>query len=379
MAEMFKDNLGEKAIRHISNAIKHHHSVFDDSGFVEFCLYDLDNLSLMQRNRKIAEGLVEFLPADFSKACDIIVSSLAPHPKTRKESDQPFLMIAGNGVTSWQSLPLAEFVGRYGTQNLDTALNALTQITPHFSAEFAIRYLILADEKYVLKTLIQWCDHHDYHVRRLASEGSRPRLPWGFQLTSFISEPTKTMPILERLRDDESDYVRLSVANHLNDIAKDHPDRLQKSLQSWCDEKNSQRMKIVRHACRTLIKKGHQPTLKMLGYQPIDVTNVNLKIENTKIKYGDSLVFSCSFKGNKQQPVIVDYAIHFQKASGKLSAKVFKWKTTQLTGSGDFNATKVHKIKPITTRRYYNGKHLLEVLVNGKSIAQMPFHLHGVD
>jgi hypothetical protein len=162
------------------------------------------------------------------------------------------------------------------------------------------------------------------------------------------------------------------------DISKDHPDYLQKKLQDWMELENPQRMKLIKHACRTLIKQGHQPTLSMLGYDPLKINNVSLDLQCSVLQYGKALSFDVSFDGPKGKDIIVDYAIHFQKANGSTSPKVFKWKVGKINNKGQLKAKKNHTIKPITTRKYYNGDHQLEIFVNGQSIALMPFILAGV-
>jgi len=369
MAEPFKNQLGESRIRIIASHLKRIHKAFPESEFLDDALDNLDDLSLMERSRQIVQCFERYLPNEFTQASDILLKAMSPEDKQEDE----------HGIHSWLAVPVAEFLGKNGLHEFDVAMDALARVTPYFSSEWGIRYLLDHHQDKSLELLTQWCEHPHEHVRRLVSEGSRPRLPWGFQLKAFIQDPTLTYPLLEKLRDDESDYVRLSVANHLNDISKDHPDWLQQQLVGWMDLDNPQRMKLIRHACRTLIKQGHEPTLKMLGYDRFDVENVHLSLIDESVRYGDGLNFELSFCGPKGQPMILDYAIHFKKSDGTLSPKVFKWKATDLPKSGNFKGKKKHVIKPITTRRYYNGNHELEILLNGVSIAKQPFELTGVE
>lgn len=372
MAEPFKNELGEKRIKVIATHLAEHDANFDESAFLNQALSNLDDLSLMERNRQIVEAMNTFLPSDFVQAKAIIVNALAPIEQ----------QVDHKGIHSWLAVPMAEFLGRHGTGHLSEAMDGLAKATPLFSSEWGIRHLIDHDQNAALKQLHEWTEHTDEHVRRLVSEGSRPRLPWGFQLKAFIEDPELTFPLLEKLKDDPSDYVRLSVSNHLNDISKDHPDYLQQKLTEWLKPEDQKRTRLIKHACRTLIKQGHQPTLEMLGFKPFDVEGVKLIIDNPELTYGESLKFMTVFTSSDKNPnadVIVDYAIHFKKANGSNSAKVFKWKVGKLNKQGGFNAKKSHAIKPITTRKYYNGDHQLEVFVNGKSIAIMPFTLAGVD
>lgn len=368
MAEPFKNELGVSRICIIAEHLSRHDSNFNKKQFIKLACNNLDALSLMERNRQIVETMYCCLPDEFVHAKRIICHALAPENEQTDEK----------GLHSWLTVPLAEYLGRYGKDNLKEAFDGLAQVTPLFSSEWGIRHLLDHHQDAGLQQLRVWCEHENEHVRRLVSEGSRPRLPWGFQLRSFIQSPDLTFPLLEKLKDDKSDYVRLSVSNHLNDISKDHPEYLQSKLENWIDQDNPKRMKLIRHACRTLIKKGHQGTLNMLGYRTFPIKQVHIHIIKNPVEYGAHLEFQFSFSGEKYQDVIIDYAIHFKKSNGDNTPKVFKWKVGNLGKSGEFKASKKHAIKPITTRKYYNGDHELEVLVNGMSVIKVPFELFGV-
>ena len=369
MAEPFKNELGEARIRIITGHLARVHNAFNEDEFLSIALKNLDDLSLMQRNGQIVEAMAACLPAPFPKAKNILMQALAPYDQQLDE----------HGIHSWLAVPVAEFLGKHGKDHFDEAMEGLAQVTPLFSSEWGIRHIIDRQQKSALKLLHQWTKHKNEHVRRLVSEGSRPRLPWGFQLKAMVNDPELTFPLLEKLKNDPSDYVRLSVSNHLNDISKDHPDYLQKKLEAWLQPDNVQRTRLIKHACRTLIKQGHQPTLHMLGFKPFKIKNVKLDIQQDTINFGEKLNFNLVFDGAEpNRDMIVDYAIHFQKANGSLAAKVFKWKVTSLNKEAHFNGKKAHAIKPVTTRKYYNGEHLLEIFVNGKSIAKKPFNLKGV-
>jgi 3-methyladenine DNA glycosylase AlkC len=369
MAEPFKNQLGEKPIKVIADHLSNNDESFNKKRFLKIALDNLVDLSLMERNRQIVDAMHECLPEDFIQAKTIIVNSLAP---VENQIDK-------QGIHSWLAVPFAEFLGKYGMHHLAHALDGLAAVTKLFSSEWGIRHLLDIHQHEVLKQLHKWCDHEDEHIRRLVSEGSRPRLPWSFQLKAFIASPDLTFPLLEKLKNDSSDYVRLSVSNHLNDISKDHPDYLQAKLECWLDINNPQRMRLIKHACRTLIKQGHQPTLKMLGYKPLKLSDIELSLESNLVEYGSQLSFEFKFLGNKDKDIIIDYVIHFQKSNGSKSPKVFKWKVGKINNTGQFKAKKNHTIKPITTRKYYNGDHELEIFVNGKSIIKTSFTLKGVN
>ncbi len=368
MAEPFKNELSLARIRVIANHLSQHDEDFNKKYFLAKAGDNLDELSLMERNRQIVTVLKTCLPTDFKQAQKIIIKSLAPIDKQQDKY----------GLHSWLTVPLAEYVGQNGIDHFNEAMNALKAITPFFSSEWGIRHLIIHKQEQSLKLLNEWCDDPSDQVRRLVSEGSRPRVPWGMHLSAFIDKPALSFPLLEKLKDDPSDYVRLSVANHLNDISKDHPDWLQKKLVSWMQPSNKVRMKLIRHACRTLIKQGHKGTLKMLGYDSVKTKHAVLSLNNKHVNFGDSLKFDISIQGPSHREVILDYVIHFKKANGELKPKVFKWKLGKLNKEGVLIAKKSHAIKAITTRKYYNGEHKMDVILNGDVIAQADFTLTGV-
>lgn len=365
MAEPFKNQLSADRIAIIAEYFAAHYAGFASQTFITLATHNLAELSLMQRNRQIVHALKNCLPSNIPDAFSIIEKTLAPQ---EQQNDK-------HGLHSWLVIPLAEYVGQNGVEHIPEAMALLSRITPLFSSEWGIRHLLIQQPQQTLKILHTWCQHENEHIRRLVSEGTRPRLPWGMQLTEFMQDPTITFALLEQLKDDDSDYVRLSVANHLNDISKDHPDWLQQQLQTWLAPHNKTRSKLIRHACRTLIKQGHGPTLTMLGFDAFQTKDVVLTIHQPVVKFGEQLVFDLMFKSDQPQGVIVDYAIHFKKSNGGNSPKVFKWKVGKITKAKPFDFSKKHTIKPITTRRYYNGEHQLEILVNGMSVAKQSFQL----
>jgi 3-methyladenine DNA glycosylase AlkC len=226
-------------------------------------------------------------------------------------------------------------------------------------------------------------------VRRLVSEGTRPRLPWGVRLPLFIEQPNLVIPLLLVLRDDDEEYVRRSVANHLNDIAKDHPQLVIEIAQQWLapsaleqlnNEQEKNRMKLVRHGCRTLFKQGEPKVMALFGYGDVDDLQCNLKLLNEKVAWGSELVFECSFSGkevhnSKNNKYMIDYIVHYQKANGKLALKVFEWLDRKDIVTSDKGFQKKHSFKAISTRKHYPGIHKLEVVINGIKKAKLEFEL----
>ena len=253
-------------------------------------------------------------------------------------------------------------------------LNAMTR---RFTSEFSIRFFLLASPEETLNTLKNWLQDDNKHVRRLISEGTRPRLPWAMQLPSFIQNPTPVIELLEALKDDPEEYVRRSVANNLNDIAKDHPDLVADIAKKWMQGADINRQKLIRHACRTLLKQGNQKALEVFGYGKPKLGSIKLEIHEEQVKLNGNLEFSLSIESTSEsdQSLMIDYVIHHQKKNGKTTPKVFKWKKATLLAGKSLSMSKKHPFKAITTRVYYNGLHEVEILVNGQSIAKNSFFL----
>lgn len=373
MPEPFKNEYNPKMIAQMGGHLYRICPEFDKDSFVEAATHDLTKLELKERLIHIADALATFLPSDFEHAVSILHKSLAPY-----NEDGQFEK--GLGITGWGTLPLNHYVSQNGLNHFDVSMNFFKEVTAHFSAEFDIRYFLIDNQERTMGLLHIWGQDPSYHVRRLASEGTRPRLPWAMKLQSFIDNPSPILPLLEVLRDDEEEYVRRSVANNLNDISKDHPDLVASIAKEWLQGADKNRKRLVKHACRTLIKKGHKPTLEALGFGKPEVVLEVLNIKNSKVRFGSALEFEITLRSQscRTQKLIIDYAVHHRKANGSTSPKVFKWKNTTLQSNGTLSAIKKHSIKPITTRTYYNGAHAVEIFVNGVSLGKKNFELYGV-
>ena len=375
MAELLKNLFNKANIRSMAGHLARVSPDFDANGFSTFAIKGLDDLELKERSKRITDALGRFLPDDFSEAVEILLASLDPitdAPVGEMESG-----LSDHGIGGWPVMSMADYVARHGQENVALSLAALKEMTTRFSAEFAIRPFLLNHQKKTLKTLSKWTDDKNEHVRRLVSEGSRPRLPWGIQLKPFIEDPTAVLQLLERLKDDPSEYVRRSVANNLNDIAKDHADLIGEIAGKWIKDAGPDRKRLVRHGLRTLIKAGHGGALQALGYGPAKVKLKRFEILTPDVQLGATVEFDFEMvsTSSSKQPLIVDYAIHHMRANGKTSPKVFKWKTVTLKGGDTFNEVRRHAIRPITTRRYYPGLQRVEILVNGESLCSGDFNL----
>ena len=352
---------------------KKHYPEFDTTSFIAAATKNLDLLELKERTDRITKTMIQYFPPDFEKAGDIILSSLGP-PLCEKKT---LSSVGSTGITGWAIMPLVHYVGLQGHGHFELSMTLLKEMTKRASSEFGIRFFLVKSPEKTLKTFHVWALDEDLHVRRLVSEGSRPRLPWAMRLPMFIKDPSPVIALLEILKDDGSEYVRRSVANNLNDIAKDHPDIVATIASKWMKGASKERKKLIRHGCRTLVKKGHQKTLKVFGFNPPDMLQAKLCIKTPRVIFGGVLSFTLSLNSgsNNEQLLVIDYIVHHQKSTGKTSPKVFKWKTATLLPNTTLRITKKHGIKKITTRRYYAGLHMVEIMINGVSFGKADFQL----
>ena len=370
MAEqaLLKNELGKQAVTQLADLLTLTMPNFSSEKFQKQALAGLDNLELKQRVSHLIKILAEHLPTNFDEAAPILLS-IKDHWNQKQE------IASWGSFTAW---PLIDYVAEYGTNHPELALTILKALTPLFSAEFAIRTFIEQNFELTYPQLLNWCDDKDEHVRRLASEGMRPRLPWGKRLTRFCENPDVIFPILELLKDDASLYVRKSVANNLNDITKDNPEQVIVLCRRWYKEASADRLWIIRHALRSLVKDGHPDVFPLLGYsEKPQLSLQTLDVANTTLKLGDYAEVSVSLLSNSSeiQKLVVDYKIHHVRANGKLTAKVFKWKNISLQPEQQLTLVKKHPFKKISTRKYYSGQHKFELLINGVVFGGTDFNL----
>jgi 3-methyladenine DNA glycosylase AlkC len=376
MPEAFKNNFNAQAINALGAHLSRVAPNFDAAAFETFCLADLEPLELKERSSHITDGLAVYLPAEFPLAAKILIDSLAPSTNLPFGDDEDAARDP-RGVRGWMVMPMADFIARNGQSHLDISLLTLKEMTKRFTSEFAIRAFLIQHEAETLQILSGWVQDESQHVRRLVSEGVRPRLPWGVQLPRFMKDPTPIIPFLESLKDDEELYVRRSVANNLNDIAKDNPDTVAGIASRWLKNANPARRKLVRHGLRSLIKSGHPEARKALGYHPPKIKISDFSLRQSEITLGDSLHFDIEITSTAptDQPLIIDYIVHHMRANGVTTPKVFKWKEITLKGGATHEALKRHPIRAITTRKYYTGSHRVELLINGEKFGDSQFHL----
>ena len=364
-----KNNLSEQAVNRIAYVLSKSISDFDQHTFKTHALLGLDNLELKQRVTHLIHVMHIFLPDDFDTTAEILLSV-----KSNWDYGDP-----DDSYNSFAAWPIIDYVSTYGLAHKETSLNLLKNLTCLFSSEFAIRPFIVKYPEYCFEQFRIWINDEDEHVRRLVSEGTRPRLPWGLQLKSFIDDPTPNLNLLTHLKSDPSLYVRRSVANHLNDIAKDNPDVVIKVCKQWQKHKlNKQEKWVIQHATRSLVKMGNEDVFTLLGYTDNPQVKIkDFKLNNHKINRGEDLKFDFNLTSHsdRNQKIVVDFAIHFVKKNGKTNAKVFKLKSFTIEAKADVDLFKKHSFKEISTRKYYIGTHKIEILVNGQTKATKHFDL----
>ena len=371
MPEPFKAVFNRDLVAAIGHHLARHDSAFDADRFCALAGAGLDDLELKARSAQITAALEACLPADFPRACTLLIAALAPHPEGARADAQ--------GLRGWAIMPMADFVAARGLDHFDLSMRTLAAMTSRFTSEGAVRPFIAADSERAMTWLLDWAGSPDPHVRRLASEGSRPRLPWFMQLRVFVADPAPLLPLLTRLRDDPSEYVRRSVANNLNDIAKDHPDLVAAIAADWMAEASPERARLIRHACRTLIKQGHPEALAALGFSPAQVALEALLVRTPVVRFGGALDFEAVLvsRGSAPQRIALDYIVHHVKGSGETRPKVFKWKVLTLKPDASLTLVRRHPMRPITTRRYHDGLHRVEIVANGRVLGSAAFRLTG--
>lgn len=357
MGNLLKDIYSKEFYNNFSEILREVVPSFDKNKFLNFIFSDgWSEKELKQRMRHTTLALREIFPKNFQQSAmciDKIIHILKE--KYMREKSVEFMF-------------LPDYIEVYGIDDYFTSIKLIENVTQFSSCEFAVRPFVIKYGDKMLQQMLKWSLHENHHVRRLASEGSRPRLPWAIALPKLKNNPAPILPILENLKNDPSEYVRRSVANNLNDIAKDNPEIVISIAKKW-KGKSKETDALIKHACRTLLKQGNPKILKHFGLADnpkIKVTD--FKILTPKVNIGDSLEFSFSLHNASKQPQTtrVEYGIYFLRQNGQLSKKVFKISERQLKPNEINNIKRRQSFKLITTRTFYTGQHELSIIINGQ-------------
>jgi 3-methyladenine DNA glycosylase AlkC len=367
VAEALKNRYGPEIPRRIARMIAQVHPAFPQAAFLRDALDGYEALELMPRGRHIARALRKHLPQDVPAALDILLASLdAPRGD------------GGGPLASFLYLPHTVYVAEYALGHFEHAMRAQHALTQRFTAEFSIRPFIDRYPERTLARLREWTRDPSPHVRRLVSEGTRPRLPWAPRLRALQRDPRPALELLELLKDDPELYVRRSVANHLNDIGKDHPALLNTVAKRWLKGASPERAWIVRHALRSAIKRGDPGALAVSGFGArAEVSVRKVAVRPQRVNIGGRVTISFELANRKALPqrVLADLRVHYAKAGGKTSTKVFKLKTVELGSKETLAFTKTLSLADLTTRKHRPGRHRVEVLLNGRAVALGEFLL----
>lgn len=377
MAEPFKNMYNEQFFDRFTKDLKVVINDFDAREFVSRIMDDeWENRELKQRCRHITTVLKEFLPTDYKDAIAKILELLdyvkSTYPDFSVIDDEKF------GLTLEYGAILDNYVEQYGLDDYETSVRAIEKITQFTSCEFAVHPFIIKYPDEMMKQMLLWSKHEHWGVRRLASEGCRPRLPWAMALPNLKENPAPIIPILENLKNDPSRFVRLSVANNLNDIAKDNPETVIDLVKKWRGESKEVDW-IIKHGCRILLKQGNPEMMELFGFDSVieNISIDNFQIPTPKVKVGDSLEFSFKLLNHNDKKVRIrlEYAIYYQKANGTLTKKVHKISEKEYAADSVTQITRKHSFRVVTTRKLHLGLHQIAVIINGNEFEKYSFEL----
>lgn len=363
--EPLKNIYNKKSISLMAKSIKREHPTFNHAAFIKKAMNRIEYLEMKARVVQISQILNEELPKNFKEAVSILLLTL----KSEKNPE---------GLEGFILWPYTQFIEAYGLNHYSVSMKVLYEITKRFTSEFGVRPFFENHPERTYPLFHKQCADKNEHVRRWVSEGTRPNLPWGKNISHLKHNLSKNIELLEKLKNDPSEYVRKSVANHMNDITWIDENLALKTLKKWSKDKSPETQKLVRQALRNLVKKGNPKALSLLGYKAdTKVTVDQIELSKKVIKEGDSFDLSFTVKNleKSKASLMVDYKIHYPKKDRKISVKTFKLKTLTLgTGESALVSKKI-SFKKVSTRTHYSGEHKIEVQINGDIKAQSTFKL----
>ena len=360
--EAIKNYYNHKLLQTLALDIQSVYSPFPVDEFLRYTMDETwENLELKERTYKICAGLRKYLPQNFGEAISVI---------------DKIVMNYGTWLDGfgWFFPAFVELFGQE-EKDWDISIGALERYTRYSSSELAVRPFIIKYEERMMAQMYKWSEHGDELVRRLSCEGCRPALPWGIGLSSFKKDPTPILPILERLKADSSLHVRKSVANNLNDISKTHPELAAELAKEWYG-KNEHTDWIVKHGCRSLLKKGNREVLALFGFEDAADTEVSdFALERAAVSIGGDLSFSFVLKTKTASKIRLEYGIDYVKANGKRNRKIFQLSELSLKANEKKPYTRKHSFADVSTRKHYPGTHSVTLIVNGAERGTLDFQL----
>jgi len=362
MAEALKTFFSPALVERLAADIVRVHPGFPERAFVERASSGLAALELLDRGKHIARALQEHLPEAYPDAIAVLLRSLGPEHATDE--------LVGVGMAPFFYLPHVLFVAERGLDHFELSMQAQYELTKRFSAEACIRAYIAKDPERTFAVLRAWTRDENAHVRRLVSEGTRLRLPWAARVPWLDAHPERVLELLELLKDDVSSLVRRSVANNLNDLGKVRPDLLTRACTAWLEGASSERRALVEHALRSAVKRGDAGALRLLGYgKDASVALENVRFAPLRVAIGGrvSVSFALRSTSGSRQDLLVDLAVHFVKARGHSTPKVFKVKRIVLPPRGWADLRTTISLAVHTTRKPRPGAHAVDILVNGRA------------
>ncbi|WP_190808806.1 DNA alkylation repair protein [Flagellimonas sp. S3867] len=366
MAELFKNIYSPTFFGRFTACMEEVFPAFDTNSFLKDIYNDdWDNKELKQRMRHITHVLQSHLNNDFKANVEILLKLIPILKQNDFRSD------------NLEFIFLPDFIEIYGIDDYVTSIYAFEEITKFASCEFAVRPFIISHPKKMIQQMMVWSHHNHSMVRRLASEGCRPRLPWAMALPELKKDPAPILPILEKLKADESESVRRSVANNLNDISKDNPDIVIQLAKKW-KGKSKEVDWVVKHACRTLLKRGIPEVMRLFGFGKVDNINIEkFKVSTPVVSIGGDLQFSFMLNNTngKSSKIRLEYGLYYQKANGTLSKKVFKISEKEYASGSSTTIFRKQPFKIITTRKLHVGLHEISLIVNGVELTKKDFQL----
>lgn len=377
MAEPFKNLFNEQFLHRFATDLKQVINNFDARAFVAQTMdNEWENREYKQRIAHITTVLKRFFPEDYKEAIAKIIELLnyvdSKYPDSSQIDDKKY------GLTLEYGPILDNYVEQYGLDDYETSVKAIEKITRFTSCEFGVRPFIIKYPNEMMAQMLIWSRHEHWGVRRLASEGCRPRLPWGRALSNLKENPEPIIPILENLKNDPARFVRLSVANNLNDIAKDNPRVVIDLVKKWQGESKEVDW-VIKHGCRTLLKQGNEEMMELFGFDCAsdNISIGDFRISTRRVAVGDSLEFRFTLSNNNDMKtkIRLEYAIYYQKANGTLTKKVHKISEKDYAANSATPITRKHSFKVVTTRKLHPGLHQVAVIINGKEFEAHDFEL----